>query len=249
MRFLQSLLEPTALLGWLLLAALVVVWRGRRPAWGRGLLTALALLFWLLASPLGANALLAPLERRAAEAAQVCQKGAATELEWGILLAGGVSEGARSEEDYAFLQQSSFRRLMVAAQWLKADPAHRLLVSGGAGSVPEAVLMGRLLRDLGVPAQALLLESQTRTTSEGATAVAALLELRQVRHALLFTTASHLPRAQRNLASAGLQTCAVPVDFQYVAPLWPGHLVPQLSALTKSTAALHEYLGLMLRPG
>jgi uncharacterized SAM-binding protein YcdF (DUF218 family) len=115
--------------------------------------------------------------------------------------------------------------------------------------VPEAVLMGRLLRDLGVPREALLLESQTRTTSTGAAAVASLLELRQVKHALLFTSASHLPRAQRNLASVGIETCAMPVDFQHVAPIWPGHLVPQLSALAKSTAALHEYLGLLLRSG
>jgi uncharacterized SAM-binding protein YcdF (DUF218 family) len=249
MRFLQSLLEPAALLGWLLLVLLVVLWRGRRVVWPRRLTTGLVLLYWLLASPLGANALLAPLERQALEAAQACQKGRGAELEWGILLAGGASDGARSEEDYAHLQQASFRRLIGAAQWVKTDPGRRLLVSGGAGSVPEAVLMGRLLRDLGVPREALLLESQTRTTSTGAAAVASLLELRQVKHALLFTSASHLPRAQRNLASVGIETCAMPVDFQHVAPIWPGHLVPQLSALAKSTAALHEYLGLLLRSG
>jgi uncharacterized SAM-binding protein YcdF (DUF218 family) len=247
MRFLESLAEPVALIGWCLLAFVLALRFSRSRAWRGAALAAVLGSFGLFATPLGANALLWPLEQRAEQAALVCPEADALPLTLGIVLAGGVSPGPQSADDYAYLELASLRRLLVASQWQAAEPGRRLLLSGGAGDVPEAVLMGRLLERLGVPRQAIDLEAQSHTTTQNARRIADRLAGRHVGRAMLFTTAVHLPRAQRDLTAQGVETCARPLDFQHVAPLWPEHLVPQLSALQKSTAALHEYLGLLLR--
>jgi hypothetical protein len=38
----------------------------------------------------------------------------------------------------------------------------------------------------------------------------------------------------------------MPTDFQYVEVSFPEALLPQISALTKSTAAMHEYVGWLI---
>jgi uncharacterized SAM-binding protein YcdF (DUF218 family) len=254
MRFIASLLEPAALIGWLLLACAVLAWRARAgtPAAGalRWSLLASLLVFGLLATPLGANALLRPLEAQAERLADACPTPADSPVapRLAVVLAGGVNAAARNADDYAWLDQPSLRRTLMAAQWQRAQPGRRLLVSGGSGAVPEAVLMAQLLAALGLPREAVQIEAQSRTTTDSAAAVRALLPAAADASVVLITSASHMGRAHRSFAAQGLRVCALPVDAEYVAPLWPDHLVPQLSALGKSTRALHEYLGLLWRP-
>ncbi len=244
MNHLTQLAEPTTFVAalWLLvtLYTLFTVARGRvgglRWMWAGAWFVFLA-----VATPLGGNALLLPLETAAHDAANRC-RAEPSEPDLVVVFAGGADDAAHTSEDYHVLSESSLRRTLAAAHWLHADASRRVLLSGGFGNVPEAVLMARLLTDLGVQGERITLDSRSSNTVESGVNVAARIRQMRVNRVLVVTSADHMKRALAELQRNGVVTCAHPVDFSHVAPIFPGHLVPQLSALTKSTRALHEYL-------
>jgi uncharacterized SAM-binding protein YcdF (DUF218 family) len=247
MSLLAHLAEPATFVAALLLMALLWSWRttpARRRRKAARPWVAMLLVYLAFATPLGGNALLLPLENRARQAAAACQaEGPAPAL--AIVLAGGVDTGASTAGDYQFLSEASLRRSIVAAQWARAEPARRLLLSGGYGDVAEAVLMARLLEELGIAPQRITIDSRSINTAQSGHNIARQLRERQIERVGIITSADHMPRAQAELQAHGISTCALPMDYRYVAPLMPGHLVPQLTALGKSTRALHEYLGML----
>lgn len=249
MSLLAHLAEPVTFVAVFLLVgtvhAFVAVPRGRirRVVW---VWAGIFVVYMTFATPLGANALLRPLEEAAGEAASRCKTGGGAPA-IAVVLAGGAESGAATAADYQYLSEGSLRRTIVAAQWAKADASRRLLLSGGYGVVSEARLMAGLLLDLGIPATRIDLDGDSVNTAQSARNVAARLRRTGAGQVLVITSADHMARALAELQGRGVPTCALPVDFQYVAPIFPGHLVPQINALTKSTRALHEHLGLLLR--
>jgi uncharacterized SAM-binding protein YcdF (DUF218 family) len=247
MSLLAHLTEPATFFAALLLMATLYTLRaaptGQRRKMG-GLWAGMLLVYLVFATPLGGNALLLPLENAARQAAALCQADA-TPPATAVVLAGGVDSGASTAGDYQFLSEASLRRTIAAAQWAHAEPSRRLLLSGGYGDVSEAVLMARLLNDLGIAADRITLDEQSINTAQSGDNIARRLRALQIEHVSVITSADHMQRAQAELQAHGLSTCALPMDYRYVAPLFPGHLVPQLTALGKSTRALHEYLGLL----
>jgi uncharacterized SAM-binding protein YcdF (DUF218 family) len=247
MNWLVHLTEPATFVAVLLLLATLHSLRAA-PSGSRrnraGLWAGMLLVYLAFATPLGGNALLRPLENAAREAAAQCLA-AGPPPSTAIVLAGGVDAGASQPGDYQFLTEGSLRRSIAAAHWARADDSRRLLVSGGYGNVPEAVLMSRMLADLGIDASRISADSASTTTAQSGRNIAAQLGPMQAGRVGLITSADHMPRALRELQSQGIATCAMPMDYRYVAPILPGHLVPQLTALGKSTRALHEYIGLL----
>jgi len=120
-----------------------------------------------------------------------------------------------------------------------------LLLSGGGvpGGTSEAELMASMARDLGVPAERLSLERQSDTTFEQARNIGRLLGEKDQRPIYLVTSALHMPRALATFTASGLAVCALPVDFRRVYPDWYEFLVPQLTALAKTSDVAHEVLG------
>ena len=239
-------MEPTTWIGVLLALLTMQAWRQaarsrsrRGLAWGS---STLLVLYLGVATPLGANALLRPLEDAARRAGQDCA-GQEAPPDVAVLLAGGVSPGATGASDYEFLSEASLRRSIAAAQWAKEDGSRRLWISGGWGEPPEAELMARLITDLGVARDRLTLDRSSVNTGQTAAWAAQRLQAEGRRAVVLITSADHMLRAQAEFTRRGLAVCARPLEFRHVAPLFPGHLIPQISALTKSTRALHEYLG------
>lgn len=240
--------EPVTFVAVLLLIATLYAFRAvarghrRSVCW---LWAGVLAIYMAFATPLGGNALLRPLEAAARDAATRCRAdghppGTA------VVLAGGIDPGAATAADYQFLSEGSLRRTFAAAQWAQADTSRQLLLSGGHGEIPEALLMARLLADMGVTATRISVDSESTNTARSGENIAGQLRRMQAKRVLVITSADHMPRALAELRRRGISTCALPVDFRYVAPILPGHLVPQLTALSKSTRALHEYFGLLL---
>jgi len=154
-------------------------------------------------------------------------------------------------------------RLLCGVRLWKKGKAPVLITSGARVSftpndpiAAEAVLSQELAQELGIPASAMLLNDQARTTAEEAQQINQLASAKGWKQLIVVTSAFHMPRAlasfqQRN----NLQIIPVACDYQ----LDPQHhkqavswgellidLVPSSSALNQTTQVLKEHLGLLV---
>jgi uncharacterized SAM-binding protein YcdF (DUF218 family) len=221
---------------------LAVVWLAWRRA-GKALravivLAGLAIL--LLCTPLGANALVRLVESRTAPAMR-CDANATWSGAPIVVLAGGLQDEARAEDDYIALTPSSWRRLRGGVElWRKEAAAPMVIAGGGPFQIKEAAVLARLAQDWGVPPNLLRAETQSTNTWEGAMALRGTLPAR-VR---VVTSATHLPRALVAFRAAGFQPCGHASDSAYVPFGTAGYFLPQLSAMQKTQLALYEMAGL-----
>jgi uncharacterized SAM-binding protein YcdF (DUF218 family) len=99
-------------------------------------------------------------------------------------------------------------RVRAGVELWRAGVAPRVVLSGGrtrGAPRSESEAMGELARGLGLPDDALLLESESQTTYENAHRVAELLGARGWRRVVVVTTPFHLRRAVRWFRRAGLE--------------------------------------------
>lgn len=76
----------------------------------------------------------------------------------------------------------------------------------------EAAVRADLVAELGIPPQAVLVDSGGRNTEEEAKRVKALLVPRGARRILLVTSRHHMPRARELFSRAGFEVVAAPVE-------------------------------------
>jgi uncharacterized SAM-binding protein YcdF (DUF218 family) len=146
--------------------------------------------------------------------------------------------------------KSAADRVWYAARLFHAGKAPLVLLSGGGDlerqAFSEARAMAAFLQDLGVPAQAIVMEETSRNTRQNAAFSAALLKARGIEHILLVTSALHMPRALALFNAQGLQVTPAPTDFEASQEPPPGLLawLPDAGALNGSALAMKELVGL-----
>ena len=214
----------------------------RRLALALGAVALLWLCAW--ATPMASHALRAHLE-----AAHPPLPLSAVPQAQAIVVLGGAMAPPEAGLPYPNLG-SAADRLWHAARLYHAGKAPVVLLSGGSDLTisehPEAVAMGRLLQDLGVPASALLVEGGSRTTEQNARYGATLLRQHGVQHVLLVTSALHMTRAQRHFEAQGLQVVPVATDHETSRTLPPSfwqRWLPNSGSLDGSARALKEWMG------
>lgn len=236
------LLSPLA---WLLLAGALALWSGfLRPArpWvvaACGVVSALAL---LAMTPLGANALVVPLERPVTSP-RLCRDAPPSTA---LVLGGGMEWSPRDRGDFAVLNLASRRRMDLAVAWWRERDGRTLVLVGGArydGAPALAELMAAYAQMLGVPATGVQLETNSDDTRENARRSAGLVP-RLPRRIVLVTSAMHMPRARAAFAGAGFQVCPLAGDPRRLPTRLPWALVPRTIGLDRSEDALHEWVGL-----
>jgi uncharacterized SAM-binding protein YcdF (DUF218 family) len=165
-----------------------------------------------------------------------------------ILLGGGVYGKAPDLTGQGFPADGMLPRLITAAR-LQKRLGVPVLVSGGKvfdHLEAEAPVVARVLADLGVPEKKIVLEENSRDTSENARYTKRILDRKGFRSPLLVTSAYHMPRSVLLFTKAGIHATAVPAGFR----TWEGktyHWVdylPTADGLARSTTALREFLGL-----
>ncbi|MDN3568342.1 YdcF family protein [Paeniroseomonas aquatica] len=197
----------------LLLACLglALLWRGRR--WGRW--PALAGLgFFVLLNLLPLHQWVQqPLEDRfprpATEPATIA----------GIVVLGGAVEQNLTEARGIPALNGAAERMTEPVALLRRHPEAKLVFTGGQGSlvhggVTEADVAAALWRDLGVPADRLLLEREARNTWENAVLSHRLVQPKPGETWLLVTSASHMPRAAGVFRQAGWDITPWPVNYR-----------------------------------
>lgn len=162
-----------------------------------------------------------------------------------IVLLGGAMRGDTHMGTLADLNQHA-DRLVHAAALYKAGKAPVMVLTGGSveGARTEAEQMKDILEVMGVPAERMLLESNSRNTHDNAVYSAQLLRASGMDRILLVTSAYHMRRSLALFEAQGLDVVPAPTDYQQlVTPqLLPGWL-PTVSNLYQSTDALHEIVG------
>ena len=134
-----------------------------------------------------------------------------------IVVLGGGTLSAQYPRQTVEVDQAG-DRLIYAAQLYHQGKAEHLLLSGGridwiSSGAPPAEDMAALLEMLGVPPQALWLESESRNTYENARNARLFLEPLGIRRILLVTSASHMPRSVALFEKQGFEVIPAPADF------------------------------------
>ena len=142
-------------------------------------------------------------------------------------------------------------RILHAWRLWREGKVAKIIVSGGnlpwqPSAAPESVLIGAMLRELGVPPEAIHLDEASRNTFENALQTRAIWNAQGFRSGYLVTSASHMPRALAVFRRAGIPVDPSPTDFRVRLPLYDGilDLLPEPAALGRTTAAIREMIGL-----
>jgi uncharacterized SAM-binding protein YcdF (DUF218 family) len=116
---------------------------------------------------------------------------------------------------------------------------------------PASAEMAAVIEIMGVPASAVVQESESGNTYQNATGTKIILEQRNLHRILLVTSALHMPRAMALFKQQGIEAISAPTDFisrstSWADASWPDlilGLLPSAEALQQTTQALRELLG------
>jgi uncharacterized SAM-binding protein YcdF (DUF218 family) len=153
-------------------------------------------------------------------------------------------------------------RLLYTAFLYQQGKAERILVSGGlidwiARPNTPAQDMAALLEMMGVPAQALWLQSDSRNTYEDALYSARMLKDNGILRVLLVTSAGHMLRAVKLFQAQGIEVIPLPTDYTVTQAGWEQmtkpdlrvqilNLLPNAENLAMTSRVLKEYIGILV---
>lgn len=174
-----------------------------------------------------------------------------------IVVLGGATKSATWPRPTVDLSEAG-DRVIYAAQLYFQKKAPIIILSGGridwrgSGS-PESADMATILTSIGVPAAAIIQESDSLNTYQNAVNVRKILEARGIKKVLLITSAMHTPRSLKIFKRQGIDVIPTPTDFLVsqgeleeltntpkAAIL---NLLPDTNNLNQFTSALKEYFG------
>jgi len=172
-----------------------------------------------------------------------------------LVLGGGVVSQAYPRQTRELAEEGD--RVFYAAHLYRMGKARIVVCTGGivpgsARETPNAEDMAAVLRVLGVPAEAIVVETTSRNTYEHTRNVGPLLKEREFRRVLLVTSALHMPRALGvfKRQCPGTEFIPAPTDFSQTAPK-PRSFIKEVAAVIPSAEslrlmgnALHEYIGI-----
>lgn len=165
-----------------------------------------------------------------------------------IVLGGGIDPDATAALGEPVIG-AAFQRLITARRLAEVYPTARVVYSGGNGNlVPgagrEADVARAMLIQLGVPAERITLERESRNTAENAAFTQALIHAAPGQRWLLVTSPAHMSRAMGCFRQAGIPVVAVPAGPREPwLSRWP---LRSLGAeLARLDDAAHEWLGLI----
>lgn len=156
-----------------------------------------------------------------------------------VVLGGGINrQGAPSD--------TSAQRAEKAAQLWQGGYAPIIVASGGptlSKRRTEAEAMAIVLRGLGVPDEAIVLEKQSYNTYQNAVESAKILRDRKIGKAILVTSRTHLLRASLTFEKQGIAT--IPIAAKFTPPRLNWNPVPSWRRGMKLQSALNEYIGIL----
>jgi uncharacterized SAM-binding protein YcdF (DUF218 family) len=168
-----------------------------------------------------------------------------------VVVLGSGSITARDWEQgrFSVVDQPASARVLEAARVYHLVQPDWVISSGGRTNndnlrEPSGNTMRDALVLLGVPAERILVETESRTTRGEAVIVKPMLERLQVKRVILVTSPSHMRRSVGAFRAVGIETePAIARDAQADAP-WRDWLFPSDTGLKQANAVAHEILGI-----
>ena len=248
-KILGSLLLPLPLCLLISFLGLFLLWRGKRELTGKVLVTiGLVSLAFLSYAPVS-RILNNPLKNSfsAYMMTKVSDPGTKAErkVKYVVVLGGGHNSDPLIPVTGRLNSHSLFR-LMEGIRVFRQTPGSKLVLSGcGAfDPVPEAHVMADVARFLGVDKNDIILESRSNDTKDQARLVHTIVGNQPF---ALVTSAIHMPRSVALFRKQGMDPIPAPAGKTVGTPqaLRPSSFFPDATDLETSSAAVHEYLGLI----
>ena len=197
-------------------------------------------LLWTLATPIAANALLAPIEARRT-GAPGCETAPVT----AIVVPGADMDAWTSETDpWRVLGPDTLARTLAAAALAERHPEATLLALGGGDNGRAlGTLMREVLLDRGVSASRVGVETASRSTRDNALALRALLDPGAAPGGTpirLVTSALHLRRATASFERAGYAVCGTGIGSLASPSVGLPGALPWTRSLARTGEAVRE---------
>ena len=166
-----------------------------------------------------------------------------------VVLGGAMDAGAVAQGRLQPVLNGAAERMTAAAALSRSQPHLKMIFTGGEGSYfgsgpNEAQRAQVFFAAMGVPAQQVTMEDQSRNTYENAVLSARLSGVDVRQKWLLVTSAWHMPRAMATFQKAGWNVTAYPVDFRSTAHVdWTDYNTT--GGLECWDLLLHEWIGLL----
>lgn len=178
-----------------------------------------------------------------------------------VVLGGGTEPAAYPRPSVEV--NSAGDRVLYAASLFKEGKAAHILLSGGSisylnkGTTTPAEEMASILTAVGIPEEALWLESTSQNTYENALLSKEILANNEIDRIILVTSAMHMPRSVALFEKQSVEVIPAPVDFSITEDESPQdrdgnflskimNIIPQASNLSLTTNAMKEYLGFFI---
>ncbi len=163
-----------------------------------------------------------------------------------IMLGGGAMPDSPDVDGVGALCSSPANRLLTAVR-LQRKLGVPILLSGGQvyeDTGAEAKIARRMLIDLGVPEEQILVETRSVNTTQNARYSAEILRAQGLTQPILVTSAFHMKRAVLNFEKQGVDVVPYPADYQVTHhPVFHyTKLRPQTEALLDNVTVLQETL-------
>jgi uncharacterized SAM-binding protein YcdF (DUF218 family) len=213
---------------------------------GRALLAVLLILYWVMSMPLVALAL------------QRVQFGHRAEHDGGgpvplpvVVLGNGLGGYSAFGGTFEVPLGQTAMNTLFALDRFRRVPASIVIASGGsqpgsAGGSSEAAVIADALRRNGVPADHIVLETTSTTTSEQAIAVSRILQARGDTQCILVTSPQQMSRAADVFRGVGITAVPLPAGAVMWSPSdsshWWSWLVPSSQARVVSRDVLYELI-------
>ena len=159
--------------------------------------------YWILSTPLTAIAIVNALTPDVAPIMSKADAHGATAI---VVLSAGMEVQLSHGDMVSAPSRQGWLRVMEAARVYRVLGGVPIVATGGLGSpqYTEAGLMAHQLRELGVPAEAVILEEKARNTRDHALLVPPILKERGIQQFVLVTSRQHIRRSVAAFRAVGM---------------------------------------------
>ena len=230
--------------------AAILMLRRHQGRSGRVLLAAVVALYWIFSTPISAVPLIRAVTPEYPPVQSPSDAAGATAI---VVLSGGMkSYHSRGAVFHAASREHSTRVLEAARVYRVLDHpwvivSGRLIGSTGAQGEPvsEAALMRSSLISMGVPAERIVEEPESRNTRDHSLLIPPLLKTYGIRQFVLVTSRQHMARALRVFRAAGWDPVPSSPEFYVPTNIPFEAFLPSDAALDASRMMMYDLLGLV----